>query len=44
MTHLDRLSVKANQRVRAGQQVAIVAAGPSSWSSPHVHLGIRNVK
>ena len=41
LTHLDKLRVKAGQRVRQGQQIAEVAAGPASWSSPHVHMGVR---
>ena len=41
LTHLDKLRVKAGQRVRQGQQIAQVAAGPASWSSPHVHMGVR---
>jgi len=40
LTHLDKLRVKAGQRVRQGQQIAQVAAGPASWSSPHVHMGV----
>lgn len=41
MTHIDKLSVKAGMRVKQGQQIAVVANGPSSWSSPHVHMGVR---
>lgn len=40
MTHIDKLSVKAGQKVKQGQQIAVVANGPSSWSSPHVHMGV----
>lgn len=41
LTHLDRVGVKVGQRVRQGQRIAQVAAGPASWSSPHVHQGVR---
>lgn len=41
MTHLDKVKVKAGQTVRQGQQIAEVANGPRSWSSPHVHMGVR---
>jgi murein DD-endopeptidase MepM/ murein hydrolase activator NlpD len=40
LTHLDRVGVKLKQKVRQGQQIAVVAAGPRSWSSPHVHMGV----
>lgn len=40
MTHIDKVSVKAGQRVKQGQQIAVVANGPPSWSSPHVHMGV----
>lgn len=40
MTHIDQLRVRVGQRVRQGEQIAIVADGPSSWSSPHVHQGV----
>ncbi len=40
LTHIDRVSVRQGQRVRQGEQIAVVAAGPPSWSSPHVHMGI----
>jgi murein DD-endopeptidase MepM/ murein hydrolase activator NlpD len=41
MTHLDKVKVKAGQSVRQGEQIAEVASGPRSWSTPHVHMGIR---
>ena len=40
MTHLDKVLVKVGQRVKQGEQIAQVAAGPASWSSPHVHMGV----
>lgn len=40
ITHLDKVRVKVGQRVRQGQQIAVVADGPSSWSSPHAHMGV----
>ena len=40
LTHLDKVKVKTGQRVRQGQKIAEVANGPSSWSSPHVHMGV----
>jgi murein DD-endopeptidase MepM/ murein hydrolase activator NlpD len=41
LTHLDDVAVKLGQRVRQGQRIARVASGPASWSSPHVHMGVR---
>lgn len=40
LTHLDRVAVKVGQRVTQGQPIAVVANGPPSWSSPHVHMGV----
>lgn len=40
LTHLDRVAVRQGQRVKQGQAIAVVAAGPASWSSPHVHMGV----
>ena len=40
LTHLDKVLVKVGQRVKQGEQIAEVADGPSSWSSPHVHMGV----
>jgi len=40
LTHLDNVSVKVGDNVRQGQQIAVVANGPPSWSSPHVHMGV----
>ena len=40
LTHLDRVQVKLHQSVSQGQQIAVVANGPISWSRPHVHMGI----
>jgi murein DD-endopeptidase MepM/ murein hydrolase activator NlpD len=40
MTHIDGLTVKAGQKVQQGQRIAVVADGPASWSSPHVHMGV----
>lgn len=40
LTHLDKLTVRVNQSVRQGQKIAVVANGPASWSSPHVHMGV----
>lgn len=40
LTHMGSRSVKLGQRVRAGQRIGTVANGPSSWSSPHIHMGI----
>ena len=40
LTHLDKVKVKVGQRVKQGEQIAEVADGPSSWSSPHVHMGV----
>ena len=41
MTHLDKVSVKEGDTVKQGDQIAEVAAGPASWSSPHVHMGVK---
>lgn len=41
MTHLDKVRVTVGQRVAQGEQIAEVANGPASWSSPHVHMGVR---
>lgn len=40
MTHLDKVNVKAGQDVEQGEQIAVVANGPKSWSTPHVHMGV----
>jgi murein DD-endopeptidase MepM/ murein hydrolase activator NlpD len=40
LTHMDRIGVKVGQRIRRGTQIAVVANGPASWSSPHVHMGV----
>jgi murein DD-endopeptidase MepM/ murein hydrolase activator NlpD len=40
LTHIDKLTVKPGQKVKQGQQIAVVANGPKSWSSPHVHMGV----
>ena len=40
LTHIDKVGVKVGQKVRQGQQIAVIANGPKSWSSPHVHMGI----
>lgn len=40
LTHIDRIAVKPGQKVKQGQAIAVVANGPSSWSSPHVHMGV----
>lgn len=40
LTHLDRVSVRAGQAVKQGQPIAVIADGPASWSSPHVHMGV----
>lgn len=40
LTHLDKVSVRAGQAVKQGQPIAVVANGPASWSSPHVHMGV----
>ena len=40
MTHLDKVLVKSGQKVKQGEKIAQVADGPSSWSSPHVHMGV----
>ena len=40
LTHIDRVRPKVGQRVRQGQKIAVIANGPSSWSSPHVHMGV----
>lgn len=40
MTHLDKVGVKVGQRVKQGQQIAVVANAPAAWSSPHVHMGV----
>lgn len=39
MTHLDKVAVKVGQNVEQGEQIAVVAKGPPSWSTPHVHMG-----
>lgn len=41
LTHLDKVRVKAGQRVDQGEQMAVVAKGPPSWSTPHVHMGVK---
>lgn len=41
MTHLDKVKVRVGQKVSQGEKIAEVANGPSSWSSPHVHMGMR---
>ncbi len=41
LTHLDKVLVKAGQRVSQGEQIAEIANGPRSWSTPHVHMGVR---
>jgi murein DD-endopeptidase MepM/ murein hydrolase activator NlpD len=40
MTHLDKVLVHVGQSVRQGEQIAQIAAGPASWSTPHVHMGV----
>ena len=40
LTHLDKVSVIAGNKVKQGTQIAEVANGPKSWSSPHVHMGV----
>ena len=40
LTHIDKLRVKKGWKVEQGQQIAVIANGPSSWSSPHVHMGV----
>ena len=40
LTHIDRVRPKVGQRVRQGQKIAVIANGPASWSSPHVHMGV----
>jgi murein DD-endopeptidase MepM/ murein hydrolase activator NlpD/lysophospholipase L1-like esterase len=39
MTHLDKVRVKVGDRVKQGHQIAQVADGPPSWSTPHCHMG-----
>jgi murein DD-endopeptidase MepM/ murein hydrolase activator NlpD len=39
MTHLDHVRVKVGDRVKQGHQIAQVADGPPSWSTPHCHMG-----
>lgn len=41
LTHIDRVRPKVGARVRQGQKIAVVANGPSSWSTPHVHMGVK---
>jgi murein DD-endopeptidase MepM/ murein hydrolase activator NlpD len=41
MTHLDKVKVKAGQHVKQGEQIAEAAHGPPSWSTPHVHMGVK---
>ena len=43
MTHLDKVRVKVGQKVTQGEQIAEVANGPASWSSPHVHMGMNPI-
>jgi murein DD-endopeptidase MepM/ murein hydrolase activator NlpD len=31
--------VKVGDRVKQGHQIAQVADGPPSWSTPHCHMG-----
>ena len=40
MTHLDNVKVRVGQSVEQGEKIAVVANGPASWSSPHVHLAM----
>ena len=41
LTHIDRVRPKVGAKVRQGQKIAVIANGPSSWSTPHVHMGIK---
>ncbi len=41
LTHIDRVRPKVGARVQQGQKIAVVANGPSSWSTPHVHMGVK---
>lgn len=41
LTHLDNVKVRTGESVRQGQPIAVVANGPASWSSPHVHMGVK---
>lgn len=40
LTHVDKVKVKVGQSVSQGEWIAEIANGPSSWSSPHVHMGV----
>lgn len=40
LTHIDKLQVKVGDNVSQGEQMAVVAKGPPSWSTPHVHMGV----
>jgi murein DD-endopeptidase MepM/ murein hydrolase activator NlpD len=42
LTHIDKVTVGVGDRVRQGEQIAVVADGPRSWSTPHVHMGVRD--
>ena len=41
LTHLGNVTVSEGDNVKQGEQIAEVGNGPPSWSSPHVHMGIR---
>jgi murein DD-endopeptidase MepM/ murein hydrolase activator NlpD len=41
LTHLDKVTVKVGDTVHQGQQIAEVAHGPASWSTPHCHCGVK---
>lgn len=42
LTHVDRVMVRVGQMVQQGEQIAVVANGPPSWSTPHCHMGVHH--